>query len=463
MSVAVRIERDGPVATIVLDRPDVRNALDRETAAALAAAVRAVDADDRVQAGVLWGRGGTFCAGADLHAIAMGRGNRVVATGDGPMGPSRLRSEKPFVAAIAGHAVAGGLELALWCDLRVAEESAVLGVFCRRFGVPLVDGGTVRLPRIVGQGHALDLILTGRPVGAREALSMGLVNRVVPTGEARNAAEALARSLADYPQVCLRADRSAARDTWNLSEVAALQQELAGAQAALRQESRSGAARFSAGAGRHGGFSGEDRGAAGRPGPEKDLPAVEGAKGSGSGKMEVASRAADSAALERNLAGGIPLGPRIGVIGGAQVRPEVYARAQAVGREIAERGGTVVCGGRGGVMEAACRGAAEVGGLTLGILPGDDPDDANSWVGLPVVTGLGEARNVIVARTAEVLIAIGGELGTLSEIAFALKFGRPVISLGAWQDDPRILAVGDAGEAVAEAWRLLGASKKPML
>src|SRR5499426_2178129 len=193
---AVRIERNDAVWTVAIARPERRNAVDGPTAAELAAAFRAFDADASARVAVLFGEGGTFCAGADLKAISEGRGNQVNEGGDGPMGPSRMQLGKPVIAAVAGHAVAGGLELALWCDLRVAEESAVFGVFCRRWGVPLIDGGTVRLPRIVGQGNALDMILTGRPVGAQEALRMGLANRVVPDGKARPAAEALAAEIA---------------------------------------------------------------------------------------------------------------------------------------------------------------------------------------------------------------------------------------------------------------------------
>ncbi len=205
----VQIECDGPVTTVILDRPERRNAVDRATAEALADAFRAFDADDNATVAVLTGAGGTFCAGADLKEAARGREhvNRMEADGDGPMGPTRLHLSKPVVCAIAGHAVAGGLELALWCDLRVMEEDAVLGVFCRRWGVPLIDGGTVRLPRLIGMSRALDLILTGRPVDADEALAIGLVNRVVATGEGREAAQTLAAQLAELPQVCLRGDR----------------------------------------------------------------------------------------------------------------------------------------------------------------------------------------------------------------------------------------------------------------
>src|SRR5689334_13277281 len=206
---SVRSERDGAVTTVVLSRPEARNAVDGPTARALADAFREFDADDEAAVAVLWGEGGTFCAGADLKAIGAERGNQVAATGDGPMGPTRMRLGKPVIAAISGHAVAGGLELALWCDLRVAQEDAVFGVFCRRWGVPLIDGGTVRLPRVVGLGRALDMILTGRAVPAAEALQMGLVTQVVQNGTARAAAEQLARDIAALPQTCLRSDRLA--------------------------------------------------------------------------------------------------------------------------------------------------------------------------------------------------------------------------------------------------------------
>ncbi|RME21623.1 MAG: crotonase/enoyl-CoA hydratase family protein [Deltaproteobacteria bacterium] len=249
---AVHVERDGPVTTVILDRPAVRNAVDRETADALAAAFRDFDADDDAHVAVLWGAGGTFCAGADLQAIAAGRGNRVAPDGDGPMGPTRQYLSKPVIAAIAGHAVAGGLELALWCDLRVAEEDAILGVFCRRFGVPLIDGGTVRLPRIIGLGRALDLVLTGRPVDAPEALAMGLVNRVVPTGQARAEAEALAHRIAAFPQTCLRGDRASIYEGLALPLDDALQVELAHGLRALESEALAGARRFADGAGRGG-------------------------------------------------------------------------------------------------------------------------------------------------------------------------------------------------------------------
>jgi enoyl-CoA hydratase len=249
----VRVERDGPVTTILLSRPDRRNAVDGPTAAALSDAFRAFDADPEASVAVLHGEGGVFCAGADLKAVGTSDGNRLAADGDGPMGPSRLLLSKPTVAAIAGHAVAGGLELALWCDLRVAEEDAVFGVFCRRWGVPLIDGGTVRLPRLIGLGRAMDMILTGRPVDAREALQMGLVNRVVATGQSRVAAEELARELARFPQRCLREDRLSLLEQAGLEESAALANEFEHGTRSL-QEVQAGLKRFRAGAGRHGSF-----------------------------------------------------------------------------------------------------------------------------------------------------------------------------------------------------------------
>ena len=223
---AVRVERSGPVTTVVLSRPEKRNAVDGPTALALAEAFRAFDADASAAVAVLYGDGGTFCAGADLTAIGTDLQNRVAPDGDGPMGPTRMRLSKPVIAAISGHAVAGGLELALWCDLRVAEEDAVLGVFCRRWGVPLIDGGTVRLPRLIGTSRAMDLVLTGRPVAADEALAIGLVNRVVPAGTARAAAEALALQVAEFPQTCLRQDRLSLLEQDGLAEEAALANEL---------------------------------------------------------------------------------------------------------------------------------------------------------------------------------------------------------------------------------------------
>ena len=248
----VTIDRDGAVLTVRINRPERRNAVDRPTAIALADAFRAFDTDESLSVAVLTGEGGVFCAGADLHAQGTPEANRVEPDGDAPMGLSRLRLGKPVIAAIEGHAVAGGLELALWCDLRVADEDATLGVFCRRFGVPLIDGGTIRLPRLIGLSRALDLILTGRAVSAQEALSFGLVNRVVPTGTSLAAAQQLAAELAELPQSALRADRTSAYLQHDLSLEAALAQELELGSRALA-EGVAGATRFSAGAGRHGG------------------------------------------------------------------------------------------------------------------------------------------------------------------------------------------------------------------
>ncbi|MFH9978933.1 crotonase/enoyl-CoA hydratase family protein [Streptomyces sp. NPDC017179] len=250
----VRIERQGYVTTVVLSRPGARNAVDGQTAAELADAFRRFESDQEARAAVLWGEGGTFCAGADLKAAGSERGNRVAEDGDGPMGPTRMRLSKPVIAAVAGHAVAGGLELALWCDLRVAEEDAVFGVFCRRWGVPLIDGGTVRLPRLIGTSRAMDMILTGRPVPAREAYETGLVNRLVPTGRARADAESLAARLAGFPQACLRADRASVLEQESLDESSALRGELRHGMGVLA-EGLQGAARFAAGAGRHGSFA----------------------------------------------------------------------------------------------------------------------------------------------------------------------------------------------------------------
>jgi enoyl-CoA hydratase/carnithine racemase len=251
MSSAVRSERDGPVTSIYLFRPERRNAVDGPTATALADAFRAFDADPDAAVAVLHGEGGVFCAGADLKAAGTPEGNRVDAEGDGPMGPTRLRLSKPVIAAIAGHAVAGGLELALWCDMRVAEEGAVFGVFCRRWGVPLIDGGTVRLPRLIGLGRAMDLVLTGRPVDAREALSIGLVDRFVPDGESLRAAQELARTLARFPQTCMREDRLSMLDQAGLTEPQAIRVEFEHGMRSLA-EVESGLERFRSGAGRHG-------------------------------------------------------------------------------------------------------------------------------------------------------------------------------------------------------------------
>jgi enoyl-CoA hydratase len=252
----VHIEKSGAVFTVIIDRPEVKNAVDAPTALALADAFRAFADDTEAHVAVLAGAGGTFCAGADLKAFADGaRRNRLEAHGDGPMGPSRMLLDKPVIAAVSGHAVAGGLELALWCDLRVAEQSAVMGVFCRRWGVPLIDGGTVRLPRIVGLGRALDLILTGRGVGADEALAIGLVNRVVEDGTAREAAERLAFEIARFPQACMRADRMSAYEQDGLKLADALHNEFQrGLKIVYSGESRDGATKFAGGKGRHGEF-----------------------------------------------------------------------------------------------------------------------------------------------------------------------------------------------------------------
>jgi len=247
---SVRVEVSGAVTSVVIDRPEVRNAVDRATAQELADAFRAFDADASQAVAVLAGAGGTFCAGADLGALD----NRVEPDGDGPMGPTRLRLGKPVVAAIEGYAVAGGLELAVWCDLRVAAADATLGVLCRRWGVPLVDGGTVRLPRLIGASRAMDLVLTGRPVGAEEAERIGLVNRVVPSGTAREHAEALAAELAAYPQICLRNDRLSLLAQEGLAEEAALRRELEYGRWSLQADAARGAERFRGGAGRHGAF-----------------------------------------------------------------------------------------------------------------------------------------------------------------------------------------------------------------
>jgi len=247
----VKIEKHDVVTTVILDRPEVRNAVDRATAQALADAFRAFDADPEARVAVLWGANGVFCAGADLKHFD----NRVRDDGDGPMGVSRMMLSKPVIAAVAGHAVAGGLELALWCDLRVAEEDAVFGVFCRRWGVPLIDGGTLRLPRLIGLSRALDMILTGRAVKADEALAMGLANRVVPKGQSREVAEATARQIASFPQACTRNDRRSAYDQFGLDLGEAIRHEFAlGMQSLASPELSSGLGQFRAGQGRHGSF-----------------------------------------------------------------------------------------------------------------------------------------------------------------------------------------------------------------
>ena len=251
----VRTEVRGSTLVVTIDRPAARNAVDGPTAAQLASAFRAFEADDDLAVAVLTGAGGTFCAGADLKAIGSGRSNRVDAdvAVDGPMGPTRMLLSKPVVAAVEGFAVAGGLELAVWCDLRVAAADAVFGVYCRRWGVPLVDGGTVRLPRLIGQSHALDLILTGRGVSGDEAVRMGLVNRSVEPGTALDVAIELAAQIAAFPQACMRGDRLSAHDQWSLPFTDALSRETELGLRTIRSgETASGAARFAAGAGRHG-------------------------------------------------------------------------------------------------------------------------------------------------------------------------------------------------------------------
>ena len=252
----VQWETDGPVAIVTIDRPEVRNAVDGPTAEALATAFRRFDADESLAVAVLTGAGGTFCAGADLKAVSEGRGNRVTEDGDGPMGPSRMLLSKPVIAAVEGYAVAGGLELAAWCDLRVAADDAVFGVFCRRWGVPLIDGGTIRLPRLIGHSHALDLILTGRGVSGAEAQRMGLANRLVAPGTARAAAVALAHEVARFPQRCMRSDRMSSYEQWTLDLGAALRRETVLGLAVVRSgETLAGAERFAGGAGRHGRFN----------------------------------------------------------------------------------------------------------------------------------------------------------------------------------------------------------------
>ncbi|MGE6699523.1 crotonase/enoyl-CoA hydratase family protein [Hyphomonas sp. NPDC076900] len=254
----VRVEIDGAVTTLIMDRPDRRNAVDRPMAFALRDAIRAFEADDTQRVAVLWGAHGNFCAGADLTALEdPARAHELTSdgSGSGPMGPTRLAISKPLIAAVAGYAVAGGLELALLADMRVVEETATFGVFCRRWGVPLIDGGTVRLPRIVGMGRAMDMILTGRPVDAQEALAMGLANRIVPAGHARHAAEALAREIAAFPQQCMLADRYSAYAQWDMPLDEALRQEGRLSAPIVAAEGRAGAKRFVGGAGRHGKFT----------------------------------------------------------------------------------------------------------------------------------------------------------------------------------------------------------------
>jgi enoyl-CoA hydratase len=249
----VKTTRDGPVMTIILNRPERRNAVDPETAEALRHAFDAFEADEDVAIAVLAGAGGCFCAGFDLKHLAE-TGTAYDPEGEGPMGPTRRLLAKPVIAAVEGHAVAGGLELALWCDLRVASETAIFGVFCRRWGVPLIDGGTIRLPRLIGHGRALDMILTGRPVGAAEALAFGLANRVVAAGGALAEAQALAAEIARFPALCMRTDRASAHYQWGLALEDALAMEARAGEAPLLAEARTGAARFAGGLGRSGSF-----------------------------------------------------------------------------------------------------------------------------------------------------------------------------------------------------------------
>ena len=252
----VSFERDGPVAIVTIERPDRRNAVDAATAEALVSAFERFEADEQALVAVLTGAGHCFCAGADLKAMSEGERKRVADDGAGPMGPTRMRLSKPVIAAVEGHAVAGGMELALWCDLRVVAEDAVFGIFCRRFGVPLVDLGTVRLPRLIGQSRALDLILTGRPVLAPEALAIGLANRVVPPGQALHAARTLALELAAFPQACLRNDRASALAQWSLDEDDAMRNEVRLGLATIASgETSDGVDRFAGGTGRHGVFA----------------------------------------------------------------------------------------------------------------------------------------------------------------------------------------------------------------
>src|SRR3954466_1914166 len=262
---AVLVERDGPVPVISIHRPHCRNAVDGATARKLYDSFLAFDADDSASVAVFTGTGGYFCAGADLKAVAAGDPNKKRELGGhdsiAPMGPSRLRLSKPVIAAVEGFAVAGGMELALWADMRVVAEDAIFGIYCRRFGVPLIDLGTIRLPRLIGHSQAIDLILTGRPVGGEEALRMGLANRLVPKGEARAHAIALAKQIAAFPQACMRADRLSALRQWDLDEEAAIANEMRGGPEVIASgETLSGAKRFAAGAGRHGNFGGDATG-----------------------------------------------------------------------------------------------------------------------------------------------------------------------------------------------------------
>lgn len=254
---SVTIEKNDEIWTIVLHRPEVRNAVDQPTRELLQNAFEEFEDNTAARVAVLWGKGGHFCSGADLKAMSDPNRRKIISadgTGPGPMGPTRMQNSKPVIAAVSGYAVAGGLELALWCDLRVAEDNAVFGVYCRRWGVPLIDGGTVRLPRIIGHGRAMDMILTGRPVDADEALTFGLVSRVVETGKSRSEAERIAEEIAAFPQECMKADRKSAISQWSLPFDSALEMEGRAAHSILEREAFAGAQRFSSGRGRGGRF-----------------------------------------------------------------------------------------------------------------------------------------------------------------------------------------------------------------
>ena len=251
----IRVEKNYPIYTVIIDNPEVKNAVDKDAANQLANAFREFELDEKALIGVLWGANQTFCSGANLKAITEGRGNRIEKDGDGPMGPSRLQLSKPVIAAVAGYAVAGGLELALWCDLRIVERNAIFGVFCRRFGVPLIDGGTVRLPRLIGLSRALDMILTGRPVNAEEAYNWGLANRIVDIGQSRQEAEKLARQIAEFPQICMRNDRLSSYNQFGLNIKDAMLQEFEyGLKTLETGEHLKGSKTFIQGKGKHGSF-----------------------------------------------------------------------------------------------------------------------------------------------------------------------------------------------------------------
>jgi enoyl-CoA hydratase len=252
----IKVEIKYPIYTIIIDNPKVKNAVDSSTAKELADAFRDFENDTNALIAILWGANGVFCSGANLKAIANGEKNRINTEGDGPMGPSRMMLSKPVIAAVAGYAVAGGLELALWCDLRVVEESAIFGVFCRRFGIPLIDGGTIRLPRLIGLSRAMDMILTGRAVNADEALSWGLANRVVPDGQSREEAEKLAREIAKFPQTCMRNDRISSYQQFGMDLVGAMNNEFElGLKTIASGEHLEGSKAFSRGKGKHGSFN----------------------------------------------------------------------------------------------------------------------------------------------------------------------------------------------------------------